>query len=68
MVRLDQAVEAEARALAGPGGFSAAVTEGLRWWIAKQKRTAGKTDPLARHLSPPSAREIAARKAPDDQR
>ena len=62
IVRLDRALEAEARELAGPRGFSAAVTEGLRWWVARQKRRRGKGDPLA--VAPPTAREIAGRKEP----
>jgi hypothetical protein len=60
MLRLDPQLMAEARELAGPRGFSAAVTEGLRWWVARQKR---KADPLVKHLALPTAREVAARKA-----
>lgn len=48
MLRLDRQLEAEARDLAGPRGFSAAVTEGLRWWVAHQKRKAAKTAPVRR--------------------
>jgi hypothetical protein len=57
IVRLDRALEAEVRDLAGPRGFSAAVTEGLRWWVARQKRRQREADPLAE-------REITARKEP----
>ena len=66
IVRLDRSLEAEVRELAGPRGFSAAVTEGLRWWIARQRRKAGKADPLSKYLAPPTAREIAARGLKDD--
>jgi hypothetical protein len=45
VIRLDQDVEAEARVLAGPKGFSAAVTEGLRWWIARERRRQGEQRP-----------------------
>jgi hypothetical protein len=62
VLRLDPELMDAVRELAGPGGFTAAVEEGLRWWITKQKRRPGKTDPLARHLVPPTARELAARK------
>ena len=42
--------------------MTAAVEEGLRLWLAREKRKAAKPDPSAKHLWPPSAREIAARK------
>ena len=36
--------------------------EGAELWIAREKRRkAAKPDPLAKHLTPPTAREIAAR-------
>ena len=41
-----------------------AVEEGLRWWLARERRRRGKVGPLAKHLAPPTAREIAARKRP----
>jgi Arc/MetJ-type ribon-helix-helix transcriptional regulator len=62
VIRLDPALAAEVRARAGEGRFSAAVAEGLRLWLARDKRQKPKGDPLARHLYPPAAREIAARK------
>ena len=37
-----------------------AVEAALRLWLARDRRKAG-TDPLAKHLGPPTAREIAAR-------
>jgi hypothetical protein len=30
-------------------------------WITSERRKAAKPDPLAKHLAPPTAREIAAR-------
>jgi hypothetical protein len=48
MLRLDRALEAEVRVLAGPRGFSAAVTEGLRWWLAREKRRAASAPPAQR--------------------
>jgi hypothetical protein len=44
-----------------------AVEEGLRLWLARERRKAAKArpDPLARHLGPPTAREIAARRKDD---
>lgn len=63
IIRLDPALIAEFRAVAGAeANFSAAVDEGIRWWIAREKRRKPKPDLLARHLAPPPAREIAARK------
>jgi hypothetical protein len=41
--------------------MTAAVEEGLRLWLARERRKDAKPDPLARHLIPPTAREIAAR-------
>ena len=39
---------------------TAAVEEGLRLWLAYERRKAAKVEALARHLAPPTAREIAA--------
>jgi hypothetical protein len=39
-----------------------ALNDAMRLWLAREKRRAGKADPLAKHLVPPTAREIAARK------
>jgi hypothetical protein len=65
-LRVDPALVAEFRAVGGAkANFSAAVDEGIRWWIAREKRKAAKTDPLAKHLYPPTAREIAARRKDD---
>jgi hypothetical protein len=61
VIRLDPALAAEVRARAGEGRFSAAVAEGLRLWLARDKRKAG-SDPLARHLAPATARHSAARR------
>jgi hypothetical protein len=38
-----------------------AVEEGLRWWLAYERRKAAKVDAIARHLAPQTAREIASR-------
>jgi hypothetical protein len=59
--RLDQALVADVQALTD--NFTAAVEAGLRWWLAREKRRAGKADKLAKHLTPPTGREIAARRA-----
>jgi hypothetical protein len=52
-------VQAAAEALAT--NVTAAVEEGPRLWLARVKRQKAKADPLAKHLAPPTAREIAAR-------
>ena len=44
---------------------TAAVQEGLRMWLAYERRKAAKVEALASHLAPPTAREIAARKTSD---
>ena len=44
---------------------TAAVEEGLRLWLAYERRKASKVAALARHLGPPTTREIAARKTSD---
>jgi hypothetical protein len=43
------------------------VEEGLRWWLSRERRKAAKAgaDHLARHLAPPTAREIASRHKDD---
>jgi hypothetical protein len=61
VLRLLPDLVAEAREAAGPRGFAAAVEEGLRLWLAREKRNRGKA-----HLYPPTAREIAARHKDDD--
>ena len=38
-----------------------AVEEAIRLWLAREKRKLAKPDPLAKHLYPPTAREIAER-------
>ena len=58
MLRIDPTLMAEFREIAGAtANFSAAVDEGIRWWIAREKRRQVKTgsDHLARHLAPPTA-------------
>jgi hypothetical protein len=62
--RLDPALllAVQAAAEAQATSVTAAVEEGLRLWLARQKRRAGK-DSLARHLAPPTRREVAARAA-----
>jgi hypothetical protein len=59
MLRLLPELIDEVRALAP---INRAVEEGLRLWLARQKRRRGKGDPLA--VAPPTAREIAAQKEP----
>jgi hypothetical protein len=64
ILRIDPALANEVKRHLGDGYFTTAVEEGLRWWLKRAKRQTG-TDPLARHLVPPTAREIAARKTSD---
>jgi hypothetical protein len=59
-IRLTPEMAAEVRRRSP--NMTAAVEEGLRLWLAREKRKAAKPDPSAKHLWPPSAREIAARK------
>ena len=62
--RIDPALLAavQAAAKAQATNVTAAVEEGLRLWLARTKRKAkAGADPLAKHLAPPTAREIAAR-------
>ena len=56
-LRLDPALVAAVKGSSAPN-LTRAVEEGLRWWLAREKRKA-KPDPLAKHLTPPTAREIA---------
>ena len=66
ILRIDPALADEVKRHLGDGYFTTAVEDGLRWWLARAKRKAkAGVDPLARHLVPPAAREIAARKASD---
>jgi hypothetical protein len=37
------------------------VEEGLRLWLDRERRKDAKSDPLAKHLAPPTRLEIAAR-------
>lgn len=62
--RLDPALLAavQAAAEAQATSVTAAVEEGLRWWLARAKRQQAKPDPLAKHLAPPTARERAVRR------
>ena len=55
-IRLDRALTDEVRRYTQ--NLTDAVEEGLMLWL-KQKRR--KADPLAKHLAPPTSREIAAR-------
>jgi hypothetical protein len=62
MLRLLPELIDEVRALAP---INRAVEDGLRLWLARQKRRQrGKVDPLAKHLAPPTAREITAEEEP----
>ena len=54
IIRLDPALISEFRELVGQeANFSAAVAEGLRWWIARERR---------RQHAPPPTRQPKARK------
>jgi hypothetical protein len=59
IIRLDPALIAEFRAVAGvEANFSAAVAEGLRWWIGRYKRRQrAQTD---QYHAPPTARVLKA--------
>ena len=58
-IRLSSEMAVEVRRLSP--NLTAAVEEGLRLWLARERRKAAKPDPLAKHLAPATAREIAAR-------
>lgn len=62
MLRLDPAMIERVK-LANGGNFTQAVEEALGAWLRRASRKP-RTDRLAQHLAPPSARELAARKAP----
>jgi hypothetical protein len=64
IIRLDPALIAEFRSVAGTdANFSAAVAEGLRWWIDRYKRRQrAQADPLAKYPTPPTASALKARK------
>lgn len=64
IIRLDPLLIAEFRAVAGPrANFSAAVAEGVRWWIDRfKRRQKAQADSLAQHEDPSTARELEARK------
>jgi hypothetical protein len=58
-LRLDHDLVAEVQSLAGPGKFTAVIERLLAAWL-KQARRKGADDPLAKHLAPPTPRELAA--------
>ena len=60
-LRLDPALVAAVKDSNTPN-LTRAVEEGLRWWLAREKRKAAKPDPLAKRLAPPTARERAVRR------
>jgi hypothetical protein len=63
-LRLDPARVATVQALGVP--LTRAIEEGLDLWLAREKRRRKiGADPLTRHLVPPTAREIAARRGDD---
>ena len=62
-VRLTPEMAAEVRRRSP--NMTAAVEEGLRLWLARERRKDAKPDPLARHLALQTAREIAARTKDD---
>jgi hypothetical protein len=59
-VRLDPEMAEELRRLA-PDNLSEAIVAAIADWLRRARRKATKPDPLAKHLAPPTAREIAAR-------
>jgi post-segregation antitoxin (ccd killing protein) len=60
-VRIDPELLAAVRAASS--NTSRTVEDALRLWLARERRKAAKAgaDPLARHLAPRTAREIASR-------
>ena len=59
-VRLAREMAEELRRLA-PDNSSEAIVAAISEWLKRERRKAAKAAPLARHLAPPTAREIAAR-------
>jgi hypothetical protein len=55
-LRVDPALIAEFRAVVPKGNFSAAVDEGVRWWVARERRLQkqGKTG-----VKPPKGRPVS---------
>ena len=62
-LRLDPVRVAAVQAYGVP--VTRAIEEGLDLWLARERRRQGKADPLARHLVPPTARELTARRKDD---
>ena len=58
-VRLTPEMAAEVRRRSP--NMTAAVEEGLRLWLARERRKDAKADPLAKHLAPPTGPEMAER-------
>ena len=63
MLRLDPSMIERVKDASG-GNFTRAVEQAIEAWLKRAERQA-KADPLAKHLAPPTAREIAARKTSD---
>jgi hypothetical protein len=63
VLRLDRARVEAVKAHNVP--LTRAIEEGLDLWLARAKRRGAKADALARHLAPPTAREVAARTKDD---
>jgi hypothetical protein len=61
ILRIDPALAAEVKLHLGDGYFTTAIEEGLRLWLARERRRAAKPGLLAKRLAPPTGREIAAR-------
>jgi hypothetical protein len=59
MLRLDPSMIERVKEASG-GNFTRAVEQAIEAWLKRTERKA-RTDPLAKHLAPPTAREIAAR-------
>jgi hypothetical protein len=65
MLRIDPALLAEFREVAGAAGnFSAAVDEGIRWWIAREKRRRAVVEPSAKQKAKAAAPKRPARRQP----
>ena len=64
-VRLDPEMAEELRRLS-PGNRSEAIVTAIAEWLRRERRKAkAGIDPLARHLAPPTARKLAARRKDD---
>jgi hypothetical protein len=63
-LRLDHDLVAEVQSRAGPGEFTAVIERLLEGWLKQGRRKTAaepKPDPLAKHRTPPTPRELATR-------